>query len=130
MKQTIVSAALGAAMVGALALAPTGGEALAQQQQYQQQQQPGAAQVSEEHLRAYAAAAVEVQEIGAEYQPRVDGAASPEEAEALRADAQDEMIEAVQSHGLSVEEYNEIFTLAQADPQIRQQVEHHMMEMQ
>lgn len=128
MKQTIVSAALGAAMVGALALAPTGGEALAQQ--YQQQQQPGAAQVSEEHLRAYAAAAVEVQEIGAEYQPRVDGAASPEEAEALRADAQDEMIEAVQSHGLSVEEYNEIFTLAQADPQIRQQVEHHMMEMQ
>lgn len=132
MRQTIVSVALGAAMVGTLAMAPaTAGAQAQQQQQYQQQQQPpGAQQLSDQDLRAYAAASVEVQEIGSEYQPRIEQAPTPEVAEELRVEAQDEMIEAVQAQGLTVEQYNEIYAIAQANPEVRTAVEQHMMEMQ
>lgn len=91
-------------------------------------QQPAPAAVPEESLRSYAMAAIEVQRIGEAWEPRIQSAESAEQVEQLRQEAQSEMISAVEQEGLSVDEYNEIFTLTQTDPAAREQVIEYMMQ--
>lgn len=81
---------------------------------------------SDDQLRSYAAAALQVHAIGSEYQPQIERAESDQQAEQLRLQANEEMVDAVQQQGLTVDEYNQIFTAAQTDTQVRSAVEEHM----
>lgn len=94
----------------------------------QTQQQP--AQVTEEDLQSYAAAVVEVQRISEKWLPRIEAAPSDDHKAVLQQQAQDKMIEAVRDEGMTVEEYNEISRMAQADPQLWQQVQGYMKQAQ
>lgn len=113
----LTGAAAGVALATALAL-----PAMAQTAQPELQ----ASDVSEEQLQSFAAAASEVETIGSEWQTRIEAAQSEEEANQLGQQAQQEMIAAVEAEGLTVEQYNQIFLLAQADSDIQAQVLEYM----
>lgn len=91
---------------------------------------PAEATYTDEELRAYAAAATEVQRINESYQPQLEAAESPEEVQAVREQATGQMVEAVEDEGLSVDRYNEIFQAAQADPEVAEQISQYVQEMQ
>ncbi|TVR96385.1 MAG: DUF4168 domain-containing protein [Rhodospirillales bacterium] len=122
-------------MFAILALAVTLGlgaaPALAQEYGAPGEASPSAeAAYTDEELRAYAAAAIEVQRINEAFQPQLQAADSPEDVEAVRVEATGKMVEAVEDEGLSVERYNEIFQAAQADPAVAEQVSRYVQEMQ
>ena len=81
---------------------------------------------SDEDLQSYAAAATQIQAIVQEWQPQIEGAETPEEATELGTQAQVQMVEAVEAEGLSVDEYNQITQLAQADPDLQAQIMSYM----
>lgn len=77
---------------------------------------------TEEDLQSYAAAALEVQSLLEEWQPQIEAAESPEQANEIGQQAQAEMVMAVEAEGLSVEEYNRITQLAQTDPELQSRI--------
>jgi GTP1/Obg family GTP-binding protein len=100
--------------------------ALAQAQGSSQQQ----SQVTDAELRAYAVAAVEIQRISEEWQPRLQATRDAEEQTQLRRQAEAEMIEAIRAEDLSLAQYNEIYRLAQSDPNVRQRITTYMQQAQ
>ena len=80
-------------------------------------------EVGDEQLRAFAAAALEVQEIGRQWQEAAQSATSEAEVDQLRDDAQAQMVEAVESEGLSVDDYNAIVAAAEADPELAARIQ-------
>lgn len=82
------------------------------QQQPQQQQQ---SQISDAKLEKFSAAMAEVRSVQQEYASAIQEADSTDEAQTLRADAQDEMRGAVEDTGLSISEYNQISQRLQSD---------------
>jgi len=79
---------------------------------------------SDSQLQAFAVAYVQVNEIGMEYDQQMQAAQNDEELMELQMQAQMEMTEVVEAtDGLTVEEYNMIFTAAQTDPELGGQVQ-------
>lgn len=81
------------------------------------------AEVSDDQLKTYAEAEKKVQEIRDEFQQQMPNAETPEEAQALQQEAQEEMVSAVEDSGLSVEEYNQIASLVQTNPELRDRID-------
>lgn len=86
-------------------------------------QQAGPSDFTRDQLEAFAAASLRVEELNAEWMPRLSEAETPAENNEMRSTAMQEMKEAVREEGLSIDEYNGIFDAAQRDPQIMQIVE-------
>ena len=119
MRDSLTRASTAAAVVAAFLLAAPAGA----QQQPPQAQQPttpqGAqpsAEFSESQLDAFAAAAEDISRLQQEYDAKLQGAGSDEEAETLRGEAADAMMGALEDQGITPEEYNSIVAAAQADP--------------
>lgn len=89
----------------------------------QTETEPQQAQVTDEYLKSYAAAVVAVQRIHQEWEPRIQAAPDEDTRLGLQGQAQEKMVAAVEAEGLTVEEYNQIFQMAQDDPGLRQQVQ-------
>ncbi|AHK77874.1 hypothetical protein M911_00135 [Ectothiorhodospira haloalkaliphila] len=108
-----------------------GGHAVAQQQgdfQGQQQQPPGmdqqqAPQVDPQTLDRFVDAFVAVQHIRDDFAEQLQDVTDEAEAQALQQEAQEEMINAVQQEGMSVDEYNQVAMSLQNDPAMLQQVQ-------
>jgi hypothetical protein len=64
------------------------------------------------------------------YQPQIQAATSPDEVKAVQQEAMQEMVEIVQSKGLSVEKYNQITDKMQNSPEVAKQVEGYIAEAQ
>ncbi len=103
-----------ALMFGAPAFAQGVAEAPAQQQ--------APANVSDAQVEAFAKAQERVIEIGQKWNGKLQEAGSPEEIESARESAHQEMSIAVESLGLSVDDYNRIAIAMQTDPQLQQRV--------
>lgn len=107
--------------LGAASAAPAAA-ALAQQQGQQQgmpaQQEPQIEPVSDEEIWSFVRAVDDVSEIVEDMRPQLEAAQDPEEAQVIQQGAQAEMLEAVESHGLSAQRYNEINAAAQSDPEL------------
>lgn len=114
----------------AMGLAIGVGPSLVAAQAYGTQNQPSQQSVGEDELQSYAAAAVEVQRISSDYHETMTEATSSEDAQALQNQAMEKMKEAVRSEGLSVDRYNQIYTLAQADPKVARQIGDYIRELQ
>jgi hypothetical protein len=56
------------------------------------------------------------------YAERAQSVKSPQEEQALAAQAQSEMVQAVNDQGLSVQQYNQVIQMAQADPTLKQRL--------
>ena len=93
--------------------------------QLQQPAQP-APNFSDEELKTFAVAALEVLRINDLYLPKLKRATTPEEQQQVEKTATDEMVKAVQNQGLTVDKYKEIMTHAEANPEIANRVMKHM----
>jgi hypothetical protein len=112
-------AALGVAF-GAASLTPAHAQA---QQAPAPAQAPAASSYSDDQLRSFAVATLQIQEVGQEYQPRMEAAESTEQQQQLAQEANAQMVQIVeQVEGITVPEYNEIAEAARANPEIMQQI--------
>ncbi len=117
MRAVIVSLA---AVILGTGISLTAPAALAQADRAQpQQQQPARpANISDQKLDATAAAMQQVASVRHDYQQKIQSAA-PADQERLASEGSAAMEKAVKDHGLSVDEYNSILTVAQSDPGVR-----------
>lgn len=86
--------------------------------------QGAGANFSTEKLEQYAEAQQKVLAISDRYRERIETADSSGKAMDLQQQANQEMVRAVRSSGLSVDEFNEITTVAQDDPSLQAKIEH------
>ena len=77
-----------------------------------------APQVTDQQLETYAVAALEVAKINQTYQPKISQAESPEEQKNLYDKATQEMTQAIRENGMSVEQYNQLTTMVQSNPDL------------
>ncbi|WP_164516406.1 DUF4168 domain-containing protein [Minwuia thermotolerans] len=127
MPKFLTLAAAAIAISAAAATAP----ALAPQSAAQAQQTQGgeSAEVSAGKVDAFAAAIVRIQEISDEWQQRLATAESAEQQQAMRKEANSEMLSAVEGEGISVEEYSRIANLASSDPALQQRINNAVQEL-
>jgi hypothetical protein len=88
-----------------------------------QQRGQAGQQVSDQQLQQFAAAMENVRDVQQEYSQAIQEAGNMEEAQTLRADAQEEMRGAVEDAGLSVANYNMISQRLQSDPNLAQRLD-------
>lgn len=116
-KQTVaLAAALGAG--AALAAAPAMAQEYGQPPPPEQQ----ATEVSEQKINQFVDALAEISTIRQTAAAELEAAADMEEAQKVQQDAQQRMVEAVESAGLSVEEYNHIASLMGSDPELAERI--------
>lgn len=108
--------ALGAAYAAPAAMAQQ--QPPPQQQGMPAQQQPQIEPVSDEEIWQFVRAVDDVSEIVEDMRPQLDAANGQEEAQMIQQAAQAQMLEAVESHGLTPQRYNEINMAAQSDPEL------------
>lgn len=65
---------------------------------------------------------LEVEAIRTEFADRLQGVDNEADAQNLREATQLEMVQAVEAQGISVEQYNEVATMMQQDPDLRDAV--------
>jgi Domain of unknown function (DUF4168) len=104
-----------AATVG-LALAP----ALAVAQGTQSQPAP-ANPIPDQEISKAGSALHDVAKLQQKYQPQMDSA-SPAQKQGLSEQANAEAVQAIQSHGLSVQEYSNVMRTAQTNPDVKQRL--------
>ena len=104
---------LGAAMAAAPAMA---------QEYGQQQPQQQTTEVSEQKINQFVDALAEISTIRQTAAVELESAADMEEAQKVQQDAQQRMVEAVDSAGLSVEEYNQIASSMGSDPELAERI--------
>ena len=107
--------ALAIAIFALAAPAPTAAQATAEQPLPPQD-------LSQSQLESFAAAATRVGAITEQLQVEAQGVETEEELARLQEEAHLEMINAVENEGLTVEEYNMIFQVAQVDPEVNAMV--------
>jgi hypothetical protein len=103
------------AATAALALSP----ALGMAQTPGTQASPAA--IPEQTIGKAGAALHDVAKLQEKYQGQMDSA-SPEQKKGLSEQANAEAVEAIQSHGISVQEYTSVMRTAQNNPQVKQRV--------
>ncbi|ESR22507.1 DUF4168 domain-containing protein [Lutibaculum baratangense] len=86
--------------------------------------------VDETHVAAFAEASLAVEEVVERWNPRIQGAESPDQAEELRTEASREMVQAIQDSGLEVQTYDEIYRAAQANPELAMAIQREREERQ
>ena len=85
-------------------------------------------EIEQSTLESFAAAAIEVETISRTWSERMAGVEDDAELQSMRQEAQSEMVEAVRDEGISVEEYNMVLQVAQADPDLNARLQELMRE--
>ena len=104
-----------AGTVGAVMLMGAG---LAEVRAQQQPQPAMPSELSQSAIETFADAAIEVQRVQQEFDSQVQAAQNAEEIEQLQQQAQQDARQAIENHGLSVDEYTAILQAANQDPQL------------
>jgi hypothetical protein len=122
----VVSLALAAGLVAAPALAETTSATMLLAQTEQPAQQ--AIQPDEQQLESFVVATVRIIDIQQQAEQRMAAAEEPAQQEEVRNQALQEIVAAVESEGLSVDEYNGIAEQLQSDPELGQAVQQRIQE--
>ena len=107
-----------AASIGMMSTAALVTVASAQSSQINAQATQQQGSVSDTELREYAQARAAVEQIHTKYQGLVEDVRSEEQMQQLQAQANEEMVAAVQNTDLSVEQYNRIARLIQTNQEV------------
>jgi len=110
----------GLAFVAVLALALT--PIIGFSQDYSPPEQAAPVEVSDQQVQSFVEAQTKIVEIQQQYQSRMASAETPESQQEMVAEANEKMISAVETSGLSVEEYNQIITAAESDTDLQQRI--------
>jgi len=108
-----------AAAIGVLATGGFATSAHAQNNTAPPTQQQQQINVDEAQLQEFAQAEAAVRQVQTKYEGQAQAIETQEEMQTLQQQASQEMVQAIQSTDLSVQEYNQIANLVQADPQLR-----------
>ncbi len=81
-----------------------------------------AGNISEEKLESFADSLGEIMQIREDFTARLEKTGDPAEAQRLQQEANEKMMETVESNDLSVDEYNAINAAIQNDPELRNRV--------
>lgn len=106
---------------GALAVVAAGALLLASPALAQQggAQAPQDIEVSDEDLRTFTEAFIDVQEIRDDLNRQLESAESPEQAQALQQEGQQRMVRMIEEeHELDIDRFNQISQAVQADPEL------------
>lgn len=106
------------ALSGAAAVADTNDEADPGEPRHLAQSQ----QFSDEDVKAFVAARDSVIEISQEWEERIQNAESQEEMNSLQQASQEEMVKAIRSEGLNVNDYNMMVDAARSNPDLQQRI--------
>jgi hypothetical protein len=121
MQQTIAWKPTGWALAVALCLAPVLVQAASDTPSPQSPPAP-AASIPDATVGKAGAALRDVANLQEKYQPKMEQAGSQQEKQQLAEHANAEAVQAIQSHGLSVQEYSNVVRSAQSNPQLRQRL--------
>lgn len=94
------------------------------------QSDAAATEFSNTDLQAYAAAAVRVREISDRWREQAEQLEDEARLQALQAEVQAEMANAVRDQGLSVGDYNQIYQATQTDQELRERIVSMIQQMQ
>ncbi|MGH7872026.1 MAG: DUF4168 domain-containing protein [Candidatus Binatia bacterium] len=78
--------------------------------------------IGDSDLRAFAKAYIESEKIRSEYGPRFNSANSPQEKGAVEQEAVTKFSKAVESEGLTMQQYSALYQTVSIDPQLRARV--------
>jgi hypothetical protein len=84
----------------------------------QQQQPMMPPELTQSQIETFADAALELRQVQQEFDAQMQGAQDAAEVERLQQQAQQEAQQAIESNGLTVDEYNAIVQAANQDPQL------------
>jgi hypothetical protein len=84
-------------------------------------QSPGAQPIPDQTIGKAGAALHDVAKLQQKYQGQMDSA-SPQQKQGLSEQANAEAVQAIQSHGISVQEYSNVVRTAQNNPQVKQRL--------
>ena len=87
-----------------------------------QTQQIKAIQPTDAQVNQYVSAARKVEKLVQDYQPRLQAAKDEIARQAIIQEADEKMVAAVQSDGLTVEQYNGISVAVQQDPKLKERI--------
>lgn len=120
LRNTLLVPGLAAALAlsGAAAIADGNAEAEPAEPRHLAQSQ----QFSDEDVKAFVAARDSVIEISQEWEERIQNAESQEEMNSLQQASQEEMVKAIRSEGLSVNDYNMMVDAARSNPDLQQRI--------
>jgi hypothetical protein len=122
-----MAALLGAAPVSAavlpVAAVPDGAEPQTQQMDQDE------AQFSDEELKTFVVAVIEVQRINEDYMNKLGAVNTQEEQERVLQTAADQMTQVVEKNGMTVDRFTEILNHAQMNPQLASRVRKHMIDV-
>jgi hypothetical protein len=119
----LFGAAPASAALAPVAMAPDG--AVPQTQQMDQDE----AQFSDEELKTFVVAVIEVQRINDDYMNKLGAVSTPEEQDRVLQTAADQMTQVVEKNGMTVDRFTEILNHAQMNPQLASRVRKHMNEV-
>ena len=128
--KTLAGLTLPAVALAAFGLAATLSAPLPAVAQMDAEQPLSAQDLDEAQLDSFVAAATRVGEITDQLQIQAQGIESEAELAELQEQANMEMMAAVEEEGLTVDEYNTIFQIAQVDPELNAVLVEKMMEQQ
>lgn len=128
-RTTAVAAVFGiAAAISAAPALAQDADAARQAQPMQQEQPQQAVEVTEEKLEKFVDALSEITVIRQAAAAELESAADMERAEQVHREAQEQMIEAVEGAGLSVDEYNRIATRMGTDQDLSERIHSKLQE--
>jgi hypothetical protein len=110
----LLAGTVGAVMLMAAGLA----DVHAQEQQPMPQQPAMPSELSQRQIETFADAAIDVQRVQQDFDVQVQAAENPAEIEQLQQQAVQQARQAVENHGLSVDEYTAIVQAANQNPQL------------
>ena len=87
----------------------------------QSQMEPAHAPITDATIGKAGAALRDVAQLQQKYQGKIESA-TPERKKSLSQEANAEAVQAIQSHGLSVQEYANVVRTAQRDPEVKQRL--------
>ena len=94
-----------------------------------QQPDPDEANYSDEELKTFVVAVIEVKRINDAYMNKLGTVTTREEQEKVLQSAADEMTNVVEKNGMTVDRFTEILNHAQMNPQLASRVRKHMKDL-
>jgi len=82
--------------------------------------------VNDQDVEKFASAASEVVQVKRKWLPTIIRQPGPAEQQQAQQQAMQEMTQAVEKNGLSVDRYNQIADAAQSDPELQRRIEEHL----
>ncbi|WP_281300487.1 MULTISPECIES: DUF4168 domain-containing protein [unclassified Iodidimonas] len=109
-----------ASTIGLLSLGGAVSFANAQENRMPPQGQHQQVDVSDAHLQEFVKAQAAVSQIQAQFQAQAADISSQTEMTALRQQANEQMVQVIQQTDLNIEQYNQIASAVQTDPNVRE----------